>query len=71
MCDTICNGAVMAKPGVEASVWNGFFFPRGTPEPIVRRLNKAMGDMLGDPATRNRLEDAGLEIVTPERRSPE
>src|SRR2546430_15367546 len=28
-------------PGVEASVWNAFFLPKGTPEPIVRKLNKA------------------------------
>ena len=58
-------------PGVEASVWNAFFFPKGTPQPIVRKLNTAMGAMLDDPALRKRLEDLGLEIVAPERRSPE
>jgi putative tricarboxylic transport membrane protein len=58
-------------PGVEASVWNAFFFPKGTPQPIVRKLNKAMSDMLDDPAIRKRLEELGLEIVPPERRSPE
>ena len=58
-------------PGVEASAWNAFFFPKGTPETIVRRLNKAMGDMLDNPSVRKRLEDLGLEIVPPERRSPE
>jgi tripartite-type tricarboxylate transporter receptor subunit TctC len=58
-------------PGVEASVWNAFFFPKGTPGPIVRRLNKAMSDTLDDPGIRKRLEDLGLEIVPPERRSPE
>lgn len=58
-------------PGVEASVWNAFFFPKGTPEAIVRRLNKAVGDMLDNPAMRKRLEDLGLEIIPPERRSPE
>ena len=57
--------------GVEASVWNAFFFPKGTPEPIVRKLNKAMSDMLDDPAIRKRLEELGLEIVPPERRTPE
>jgi tripartite-type tricarboxylate transporter receptor subunit TctC len=57
--------------GVEASVWNAFFLPKGTPEPIVRRLNKAMSDMLDNPAVRKRLEDLGLEIVAPERRSAE
>jgi tripartite-type tricarboxylate transporter receptor subunit TctC len=57
--------------GVEASVWNAFFLPKGTPEPVVRRLNKAMGDMLDNPSVRKRLEELGLEIVPPERRSPE
>ena len=38
--------------GVEASVWNAFFLPKGTPQPIVRKLNKAMSDMLDDPTIR-------------------
>jgi tripartite-type tricarboxylate transporter receptor subunit TctC len=58
-------------PGVEASVWNAFFFPKGTPEATVRKLNKAMSDTLDDPTIRKRLEELGLEIVPPERRSPE
>ncbi len=57
--------------GVEASVWNAFFLPRGAPEPIVRKLNKAMSDTVDDPTVRKRLEDLGLEIVAPERRTPE
>jgi tripartite-type tricarboxylate transporter receptor subunit TctC len=52
-------------------VWNGFFLPKGTPQPIVRKLNKAMGAMLDDPALRKRLEELGLEIAPPEQRSPE
>jgi tripartite-type tricarboxylate transporter receptor subunit TctC len=58
-------------PGVEASVWNGFFVPKGTPEPIVKKLNKAMSDTVDDPAIQKRLEELGLEIVPAERRSPE
>ena len=37
-------------PGVEASVWNAFFLPKGTPDPIVRKLNKAMSDTIDDPS---------------------
>src|ERR1700704_1123784 len=33
-------------PGVEATVWNAFFLPKGTPKPIVRKLNQAMRDTL-------------------------
>jgi tripartite-type tricarboxylate transporter receptor subunit TctC len=58
-------------PGVEASVWNAFFLPKGTPEPIVRKLNKAMSETIDNPPIRKRLEDLGLEIVSPERRTPE
>ena len=57
--------------GVEASVWNGFFLPKGAPDPIVRKLNKAMSDTLDDPGIRKRLTELGLEIVPPERRTPE
>jgi tripartite-type tricarboxylate transporter receptor subunit TctC len=58
-------------PGVEASVWNAFFLPPGAPQAIVRKLNRAMSDALDDPALRERLEGLGLEIVAPERRTPE
>jgi tripartite-type tricarboxylate transporter receptor subunit TctC len=58
-------------PGVEASVWNAFFVPKGTPAPIIRKLSKAMSDTLDDDAIRQRLEELGLVVVPPERRSPE
>jgi len=57
--------------GVEASVWNAFFLPKGTPEPIVRKLNKAMSDTIDDPAIHKKLEDLGLTVVAPERRTPD
>jgi tripartite-type tricarboxylate transporter receptor subunit TctC len=56
---------------VEASVWNAFFLPKGTPDPIVRKLNKAMSGALDSPAIRKKLEDLGLEIMPPEQRTPE
>src|SRR5712691_11535007 len=56
--------------GVEATVWNAFFLPKGTPEPIVAKLNKAMSETLDNPSVRKRLEDLWLEIVGPERRTP-
>ncbi|HKA74938.1 MAG TPA: tripartite tricarboxylate transporter substrate-binding protein, partial [Xanthobacteraceae bacterium] len=65
------TAAEQGLPGVEASVWNAFFFPKGTPEPIVRKLNKMVSDMLDNPGQRKRLEELGLEIVPAERRSPE
>jgi tripartite-type tricarboxylate transporter receptor subunit TctC len=56
---------------VEATAWNGFFFPKGTPDAIVRRLNQAMNQMIEEPAVRKRLEDLGLEIFPRGQRTPE
>jgi tripartite-type tricarboxylate transporter receptor subunit TctC len=58
-------------PGVEATVWNAFFLPKGTPDPIVRKLNKVMSDTVDDPNIRKRLEELGLEILPKEQRTPE
>jgi tripartite-type tricarboxylate transporter receptor subunit TctC len=57
--------------GVEATVWNGFFFPKGTPQPIVQKMNKALQDMVERPDVREKLEAIGLDVVPPEQRSPE
>jgi tripartite-type tricarboxylate transporter receptor subunit TctC len=57
--------------GAEATVWNGYFFPKGTPQPIVRKMNKALGDMLARSDFRERSEALGLSLVPVEQRSPE
>jgi putative tricarboxylic transport membrane protein len=56
---------------VDADGWNALFLPRGTPEPIVRRLKAAVGDALSNPALSRRMEELGLTVPPPERRTPE
>ncbi len=51
--------------------WNAFFFPKGTPDAIVRRLATAISDILDMPAMRERLEGLGLNVPGRERRTPE
>src|SRR5580700_4425149 len=65
------TSAEQGLAGVEASVWNAFFLPRGTPDAIVRKLNAAVNQSLENPVLRRRLEELGLEIVPPEQRTPE
>jgi tripartite-type tricarboxylate transporter receptor subunit TctC len=55
----------------EAYMWNGFFLPKGTPEPIVKRLHAALDTALETPVVRDRLQGGGSIIPPPERRSPE
>ena len=54
----------------EAYTWNALFLPKGTPDPIVRRLNAAMSQALDTPWVRERLAKLGLEVPEPDRRTP-
>ncbi|MEI8150735.1 MAG: tripartite tricarboxylate transporter substrate binding protein [Hyphomicrobiales bacterium] len=56
--------------GVEATVWNGFFFPKGTPKPIVDKMQKAIETMIARPDIRQKMESLGLEVLPPEQRTP-
>jgi len=58
-------------PGLYATVWNGFWVPKGTPPEIVARLNAAAVDALADPAVRIRLADLGLEIPPRDQQTPQ
>jgi tripartite-type tricarboxylate transporter receptor subunit TctC len=55
--------------GFDVYTWNALFFPKGTPEPIVRRLHDAALAALNTPEVRNRLREIGANVVAPEPRS--
>jgi tripartite-type tricarboxylate transporter receptor subunit TctC len=55
--------------GFEANNWIGLFFPRKTPEPVVRQLHDATIKAMNVPALRVRLETIGTDLVTPDRTS--
>jgi tripartite-type tricarboxylate transporter receptor subunit TctC len=57
--------------GVDATVWNGFFFPKGTPRAIVLKMNKALNAMIERPVVKQRMAEFGLTILPPEQRTPE
>ncbi|HYC15580.1 MAG TPA: tripartite tricarboxylate transporter substrate binding protein [Pseudolabrys sp.] len=46
------------------TLWAGFFAPRGTPQPIIDRLNTEINKVIEDPEVKSRLEAAGA-VVTP------
>lgn len=49
-------------PGFEASSWFALFAPKGTPAPIVQKLNEEVRKALQNPDTRRRMTDLGAEI---------
>jgi tripartite-type tricarboxylate transporter receptor subunit TctC len=58
-------------PGLHISGWFALFAPKGTPRPVIDRLNAAVVDALADPAIRARLADLGQEIPPREQQTPE
>ena len=57
--------------GFEAYTWNAFFLPKGTPDPIVRKLHDAAVEAMNTPAVRQRLEGLGATMARPDQTSPE
>ena len=55
----------------EAITWNAFFLPTGTPAALVKKLDDAVIEAMGAPTVRDRMQELGVDLVTPERRSPE
>ena len=50
-------------PNFEAYVWMGLLAPKGTPPPIVERLNREVLAVLGEDAVKRYMATAGIEIV--------
>lgn len=58
-------------PDWNASAWNALFAPKGTPKPVLDKLNAAVVKALDDENVRKRLIDGGAEIPSKERRTPQ
>ena len=56
-------------PQFNLTVWFGLSAPRGTPRPIVEKLNKALGVALSDPDVVKHFADLGYDVVPPNKRS--
>jgi len=55
---------------VRAYTWNAFFVPKGTPQPIVEKLNRAMVETIKTPSVREKLSAVGLKLVSEDRATP-
>jgi tripartite-type tricarboxylate transporter receptor subunit TctC len=56
---------VSALGGFEVIGWNGFVAPRGTPGPIIAKLNAAIRQGLEDEELRQRVLATGYEPTSP------
>jgi tripartite-type tricarboxylate transporter receptor subunit TctC len=55
-------------PGYEASAWFGMAVPKGTPRPVIDKLNRLVNEALADPGMQAKLADLGGVLIpgTPE-----
>ena len=57
--------------GLDISAWNAIYMPKSATPQQVAKLNAALNKALDNPALKKRLEDIGLEVPAPARRTPE
>ena len=68
------NAPTLAEQGLkdfEVVVWHGVYAPKGTPKPVVDRMNAAVRTALKDPDVVKRMDDLGAEIVPDATNTPE
>jgi tripartite-type tricarboxylate transporter receptor subunit TctC len=54
---------------VDSYFWTAFFFPKGTPDAIVQKLNEATAKTLASPTTVERLKKSGVTAISADQRS--
>jgi tripartite-type tricarboxylate transporter receptor subunit TctC len=62
--DSLPNVPTVAEtllPGFDSSLWLGFAAPMGTPQPIIHRLNREIGEILSDPSMRAAFAQHGVD----------
>jgi tripartite-type tricarboxylate transporter receptor subunit TctC len=68
------NTPTLAEQGLkdfEVVVWHGIYAPKGTPKPIIDKMNAAVRTALKDPDVVKRMDDLGAEIVPDATNTPE
>jgi tripartite-type tricarboxylate transporter receptor subunit TctC len=68
------NAPTLAEQGLkdfEVVVWHGIYAPKGTPRPIIERMNQAVRAALKDPDVIKRMDELGAEIVPDNTNTPE
>ena len=54
--------AAQTVSGFEVVSWNAMYAPAGTPQPVLDTLNKALREVLADPALKKRALEMGIDL---------
>jgi tripartite-type tricarboxylate transporter receptor subunit TctC len=58
-------------PGLQTLAWTALFLPKGTPKPIVARINAAVDGAMRDAAIEKSLAKLGADLPPPDQRTPQ
>jgi tripartite-type tricarboxylate transporter receptor subunit TctC len=58
-------------PGLYLAPWHAIWAPKGTPRPVIGKLNAAVTDALADPAVGRQLADLGSDVPPREQQTPD
>ena len=61
--------AEAGMPDFKITVWYGLSAPKGTPAPIIAKLNQALSAAMEDPTVVKRFADLGYDVVPPPQRA--
>ncbi len=53
----------LGQPQLQSSTWFALLAPKGTPAPVIARVNAEVNDLLKDPAVQKRLADMGATTL--------
>ena len=56
--------------GFEVKVWHGMYAPKGTPAPVLDKINLALRAALADPMVKTRLADLSSDIPSADKITP-
>lgn len=64
--------ATAASDGYDVNIraWNALFAPKGTPAPVMARLNEALRAAVADPALVKQMQAVGVDLPSPEALVP-
>ena len=65
------TSAEAGLPGFQLQGWNGLFAPKGTPEPIIAKLNAALREAVASEAFQKRMDDLGSLPASGEELTPD
>jgi len=61
----------LGMPGLHVAYWHAIWAPKGTPKPVIAKLNAAIQHALADPATQKRLDQLGHDVMPKAQQTPE